>query len=225
MKKLFGSFLAAALLLVMAVPAFATSGKGEILDDADITNVTRLAIATPIYTPPTEAKTTPPTREEIVEIMENARNSSNCYVLTYDEVAQNIKQDINIDIRVLEKKKAAKIYAENIAKYCDAYVLMMATGLDNKRPTLFFGVHRAKDSVQIYDYRVNFGRTDVFDVTTMKEAAEGFFKEFDRSAKAQEKDREKEAKKQMMMTLDGKILTGKDIPDEEENTDDKEDKK
>ena len=77
--------------------------------------------------------------------------------------------------------EAEKVYAQNISRYADTYVITTVTN-NSKRPWLFFYVYNAADSKLMYTYSI---QSNVLDKSAKDyaKAAEEFFKQFDDTAK------------------------------------------
>ena len=106
--------------------------------------------------------------------------------------AAAIRRDTGIDIYSLDIPEAEKVYAQNIKRYADTYVVTTVTN-NSKRPWLFFYVYDSNDSRLMYTYSI---QSNVLDKSAKdySKAAEDFFKQFDETAK---KNLSKEERKKL----------------------------
>ncbi len=195
MRKLVQMLIVVCMVVFSVQVAFANSDKVTIHkdandQDADLASIHRLAIGLPMYTPVDEKD---PTKEEITQAIYDASKVARSYVISYDIAADDIKRDKGVDIKALDRHKAAPEFKNNIAKYADAYVIL--TVANNNGITCFFDVYKAGTDDLLYTYQVVSGRWDKASVETYKKLSEQFFKNFERSADDQQKKAEKEAKK------------------------------
>lgn len=186
MKKFFQLAIISALLVFGIQTAFANTDKVNVVEDADLTIVHRLAINAPLYSPVAEDA---PSKDELTNIIYKASKVSNIYVISYDEIAANIRRDIGIDIKALERRKAAKIFGENIGKYADAYVT--PTVANSSKLVMFFEVSKASNHSLLFDYQIKANRSEKETADTFKLFAEQFYKNLDKSIKHQEKENTK----------------------------------
>jgi len=98
MRKFVQIMLLACLVIFSTQVAFANADKATVQEGADLTDVHRLAIASPLYMPRKDA----PSKDELLAIMNKASSFARCYVLSYDMVAEEIQKDNGIDIRALD---------------------------------------------------------------------------------------------------------------------------
>ena len=191
MKILFRTALTMLLLVALSATTFAVS-RMNVYENVDLQKVQRLAIGMPQYYPPPNA----PTVNEVMNTMFTASRVSKIMILSYDDIASNIKRDKHIDIKQLPPKKAMSIYAANIDKYADALVVATITS-SGKRVGMgmFFEVRDAKDlSVMLCDYQTTAGRGEAESDSVFKALSEDFFHAFDNAVKKQAEDREVSAK-------------------------------
>ena len=190
MKKFFGAFLATLLLVAFsATTAFAYSERMTVYENKDLSTVQRLAIGMPLYWPPYSSA---PSVNDLLSIMFTSSRASKIMILSYDDIASNIKRDKNIDIKQLPKKKAMAVYSENVGKYADACVI--ATVTNGKRLEMFFEVDDAKTFEGLCDYRATASRGDTPSTAVFQTLSEEFFRAFDDATKDQINDREKAAR-------------------------------
>ncbi|MBQ3971915.1 MAG: hypothetical protein II687_06910, partial [Selenomonadaceae bacterium] len=183
------------MVVFSAQVAFASADRETIYKDAndqemDLASIHRLAIGLPLYTPVDEKD---PTKEEITQAIYDASKVARSYVISYDEAAESIKKDAGVDIKALDRHKAAPEFKKNIAKYADAYVIV--TVANNRGITCFYDIYKSGSDDLLYTYQVVAARSENASVETYKKLSEQFFKSFERSAEDQQKKAEKEAKK------------------------------
>ncbi len=189
MKHLLRVMLTTFCLVVFTATAFADGTRMTVYENADLSTVQRIAIGMPQYYPTGENA---PTVNDLMGTMFESSRVSKIMILSYDDIASNIKRDKHIDIKQLPRKKAMAIYAENVGKYADAYVI--ATVTNGKRLQMFFEVGDAKTFAGICDYRATASRGDVASAFVFKELSEEFFRAFDSATKKQITDREEAEK-------------------------------
>ena len=194
MKRLTSLLLA--LFMTVLMSATALADEARIFEGADITVVKRLAIAMPMYYPP---DSNAPTAADLAQLLyETGSRSSDCYIISYDEIANNIKRDTGVDIKMLSTKKAAKSFAENVGNYADAYIV--ATVTNGKKMEMFFAVDDAKTFANLYDYNVIGSKIDKPSLLVFRSMCERFYHRFDRSAEKQQKEFDKAAKEKQLTT-------------------------
>lgn len=186
MKKLVQMLMVLCMVIMSTQVVFANADKTTIAEGADITAVHRLAIAQPLYVEIKDA----PTRAQVTQLIYDASKVARSYVLSYDMMAQSLKQDANIDLKALDKRQAAKAFKENVAKYADAYVV--ATVANNHRTSFFFDVYKSGTDQLLYTYQVV--AEDPANIQNYTDAAKEFYKAFEASAQEQQKKNEKAAK-------------------------------
>lgn len=189
MKKIFATLLMLAVMLTSTVAMAAF--KETISENADIAAVKRLAVALPMHYKIEDAE---PTVEEFTRIISDAGKVARCYVISYDEMAKNIKNDTGVEIDSLQEEDARKAFSASVGKYADAYVLV-TTANNNKKPQFFFEVFDAKSGDLIYVLTTqsrNIGKNS----KDYGKACEDFYKKFDAAAEKSLKDAQKKAKKE-----------------------------
>ncbi len=182
MKRFIQFFLTVCMVVFSAQVAFANTDKVTLYEGADITAVHRMALALPRYTPIGENA---PDKEALNKIVYKASDAGRCYVIAYDEMAENIKSAGGADIKVLDYRKAMKIFKENADKYADAYVIL--TVANNSRTSFFFDVYKSGTNELLYTYQIFANKHDKDDENTYKLLSEQFFKQFEVSVKDQMK--------------------------------------
>ena len=188
MKKLLN--LAAVFVLAIFLGAVSVAEAVEnvnITKGADMTGITRLAIAMPLYSPGEKE----PTKEEFLEILTEASRVSKCFIISYEDITNNIRRDTGVDIKFLERHKAAKAYTENVGKYAEAYVMpTVSLPVDKKKSVMmFFGVYDAKTHAMLFDYQVRAGHTESRNAETYKSLCESFYRRFDKTIETQQKQK------------------------------------
>ena len=188
MRKFFSSLLMM-LILLTSTAAFAAYTE-TVEEDADLAAVKRLAIDLPDYYKVEEAE---PTVEVFTENFYTASKAARCYVISYDEIANNIKKDTGIDITALNYMERKKVYRENVGKYADAFVVATIAN-NSSKPQFFFEVRNASDSSMLYVLSSQSGDIGKNEKDYVK-ACEDFYKKFDAAAEKSLKDSKKKAKK------------------------------
>lgn len=181
MRKFVQIMLLACLVIFSTQVAFANADKATVQEGADLTDVHRLAIASPLYMPRKDA----PSKDELLAIMSKASSFARCYVLSYDMVAEEIQKDNGVDIRALDRRQASKVYKEGVAKTADAYVVL--TVANNGRTNFFFDVYKSGTNDLLYTYQIVANKSEPDNEVTFNLLCEQFFKNFERSVGEQAK--------------------------------------
>ena len=182
--------LALLFMLMMIVGACEAATKEDVYNGEEVTKINRLAIAYPDYIQSLE---TEPTISEFINLILEASKVSKRTIVSYDDMASKIKQNTGLDIKVLPKKDARKIFKENVYKYVDGYVSF--TLANNSRLNMFCEVYAADSHELLYVLRVEGGKSDeTKNASTYKEMAEEFYKAFDSAIQNEIKKKEKEEK-------------------------------
>lgn len=190
MRKFVQILIMVCMVVFSAQVAFAHSDKVTVQEGADLASVHRLAIGMPEYVPVGE---TAPTKDDVLHAVADASKVARCYVVSYDAAAEGIKSDKGVDIKSLDRRKAATEFKNDVSAYADAYVIL--TVANNSSLVLFYDVYKAGTNELLYSYQIAANRSDKDEVDTYKMLSEQFFKNFERSAEDQQKKSEKEAKK------------------------------
>ena len=190
MRKLVQAFLIICMVVLSAQVAFANSDKVTVYEGANLSSIHRLAIGRPLYTPVAKED---PTIDDLTEAVASASKVARCYVVPYNDMAQGIRADKGIDIKALDRRKAAAEFKKSVAKYADAYVIL--TVANNSGITFFFDIYKSGSDELLYTYEITANRSEKASVETYRTLSEQFFKHFERSAEEQQKKTEKEAKK------------------------------
>ena len=188
MKKIFTALLLVSMLLVSSVAMAAFTET--VPEDSEIASVKRLAIAFPRHYKTLE---TEPTAEELATIMSAAARVARCYVVSYDEIAANIKRDTGVDIKELDVNKAQEVFEKNVGKYADGFVVV-TTATNSKKVQYFFDVTRADDGNVVYSLTTQSGDLSR-DLKGYTKACEDFYKKFDTAAETKIKEIEKKERK------------------------------
>ena len=189
MKKLVQWILAAVFMIVSCPSALAYVETVKPQEGQTIADVETLALAAPFYTP----KEGVPTLDEYIQIL----NTSGAKILkgnlvTYDVVAQGIRQKTGKDLYAMDRRPAKAIYEQNVMDYADAYVVSTVTM--SRRTVFFFDVFRAGTNELLYSYEIIMESDDPNDVKNYTEMVGKFYKNFNWSAESQKKDRKEAAK-------------------------------
>lgn len=190
--------LALLFMLIMIVGACEAATKEDVYNGEEVIKIQSLAIAYPNYIQTLE---TEPSINEFINVILEASKASKLTIVPYDDMASKIKQNTGLDIKVLPKKDAQKIFKENVYKYVNAYVSF--TLANNSRLNMFCEVYAANTHELLYVLRVEGGKSnEVKNARTYKEMAVEFYKAFDsaiqteiKKKEKEEKDKEKEEKK------------------------------
>lgn len=187
MRKFFGGILLSAMLLISSTAMAAY--QETIPENSEIASVKRLAVAFPRHYKTME---TEPTAEQLADIMFNASKVARCYVISYDDIAANIKKDTGVDVKELNEIEAAKVFEQNISKYADGYVVA-TTATNSKKVQYFFDVMKS-DGTLVYSLTTQSGDIGR-DLKGYTKACEDFYKKFDTAAENKIKADEKAARK------------------------------
>jgi len=194
MKKTVQLLLVICMLVLSAQLAFAAEGERETIQTgADLVPIHRLAIGKPLYMPPNDKA---PTNDQLTEIVFDASKKARSYVMSYDAVAESIRAESSVDIKSLDRVKAAKACRENVGKYADAYVIV--TVANNSTTIFFFEVFKAGTNELLYTYEVaagKTGRSGVDTKDTYMDLSEKFYQHFEDAAQKQAKEADKKNKK------------------------------
>lgn len=194
MKKLFMLFTALTVMM-LSVTAFAANEQEALTDGADITVIRRMALAEPLYNPMKDG----PSLADVSQAVYDAAALTKVYVISYGDIAANIKRDTDVDIRPLNHRQAMKIFRLCVPKYVDAYVV--PTIANNNRKTVFFDVYQIKTDALLYRYQLTADKHAEDSYMTYKALSEQFFKRFDRAIENQKRRKAVEAEKQAKLDL------------------------
>ena len=192
-------------MLMMIVGACEAATAETVYNGEKLSKMQRLVIAYPDYYQSLEKE---PTIDEFINLLYEAGKESKSNVISYDEMASKIKQNTGIDIRVLPKKDARKVFNENVYMYADGYVFF--TLANNSRLNLFCEVYIPNTNELAYVLRVEAGKSDeTKNSSTYKEMAKEFYSAFERAVQSEgkklvaaEKDKEKEKEKSKSKSKD-----------------------
>ena len=189
MKNIVRLFALFCAFIFSSQVAFAGVEKETVPEGADISSIRILAIGLPDYYPVGDKA---PTEDELLKIIYTASKKSKTEIMSYDSVAQSIRSDKKIDIKVLNKYKARKYFLENVGKYADAYVV--TTVANNSRTVFFFDVYKPGEKEMSYRCEIRAEKYDADDELTYAKIAEQFYKEFDNAIESQQKKAAKKEK-------------------------------
>ena len=189
MKKWVRWILAVVFMMVSCPSALAYTEMVKPQEGQTIADVETLAIGAPFYT----EKEGVPTLEEYIQIL----NTSGAKILkgnivTYDTVAQGIRQKTGKDVYTMGRRLAKSVFEQNVSDYADAYVVSTVTM--SRLTVLFFDVYRAATNELIYSYEIILESDDPNDVKTYTEMVGKFYKNFNGSVEAQKKEQKETAK-------------------------------
>lgn len=155
-----------------------------------IADVETLAIGAPLYT----SKEGYPSKEEYVGILNDmGAKVLKERIVTYNTVAQGIRQKTGKDVYTLDRIPAAKIFKDNVMDFADAYLVSTVTM--SRRTVMFFDVYRAGTNELLYGYELILDNEDKDDVKTYSELVEKFYKHFISVQESQKKEKEKADRK------------------------------
>ena len=145
----------AALLMCVMWSTACFAGQAETIEEgADLTKINKLTICLPYYTKMLEGE---PTTEELLKALAEASKRAKGYeVISYNDLAREIKADTAIDIRRLPIPESKKVYKEYVSRYADAYLFV--TIANNSRVNLFGSVYTAGTHELLYDFRIEGGK-------------------------------------------------------------------
>jgi hypothetical protein len=189
MRKMVQMLVALMMLVLSTQVAFANIDKATVVEGSDLNAVHRMAAAVPLYT---QVKGAPTLNEVSQTLYAASAVAHNVVVLSYDMVAQNIMNDTHVNIKTLDRRQSVKVFKENVAKYADAYVV--TTVANNSRTIFFFDVYKAGTNELMYTYEIAENGGDKDDVGTYLTMTQQFYKNFERSAQDQIRQREKAAR-------------------------------
>ncbi len=171
-----------AFVLMIGVCEAATAET--VNNGAELARMKRLAVAYPDYYQTLEKE--PTLNEFMTALFEAGRVARDTYVVSYDSMVNNIKADTGIDIKVLPKAEARRIFKEHVYKYADGY--LYATLANNSRLNLFCEVYLPNTNELVYVLRVEGSKSDeTKNVKTYKEMAEEFYRAFEKAVQTEEK--------------------------------------
>ena len=188
MKKLF-TLLTALAIMMLSATAFAANEQEALADGADITGIRRMAMAEPLYNQMKDG----PSLADVTQAVYDASALTKAYVISYGDIASNIKRDTDVDIRPLNHRQAMKVFRLCVPKYVDAYVV--PTIANNNRKTVFFDVYQVKTDALLYRYQLTADKNAEDSYMTYKALSEQFFKKFDRAIENQKRRKAIEAEK------------------------------
>ena len=178
------------MLAVSCPSAFAYVETASPQEGQTVADVETLALGAPLYT----AKEGYPTKEEYIGILNDmGAKVLKGGIVTYDTVAQGIRQKTGKDIYALDRIPAAKIFKDNVMDFADAYVVSTVTM--SRRTVLFFDVYRAGTNERLYGYEMILDSDEADDVKTYSELVGKFYKHFASVQETQKKEKEKADRK------------------------------
>ena len=175
-------------MLILMTGISEASTQETINNGEELSRMQRLAIAYPDYYKTLENE---PNFNEFLNTLYEAGSVSKNNIISYDEMATKIKQSTGIDIKVLSKKDARKIFREHAYKYTDGYVVF--TLANNSRLNMFCEVYVPSTNELAYVLRIEGSKSDESkNAKTYKTMAEEFYRAFDRAVQTELKKKEKE---------------------------------
>ncbi len=191
MRKIIRILLLVMVFTLSCPSAFAYVEIASPQEGQSVADVETLAIGAPLYT----SKEGYPTKNEYVGILnEMGAKVLKGGVVTYDFVAQGIRQKTGKDVYALDRIPAAKIYKDNVLDFADAYLVSTVT-MSSRRTVLFFDVYRAGTNERLYGYELLLDSDEKDDVKTYSEMVEKFYKHYASVQETQKKEKEKAERK------------------------------
>ena len=190
MKKLILFLFLAVFMSVFCPSALAYVETATPQEGQTIADTETLAIGAPLYT----AKEGVPTKTEYIGILNDMGTKVlKNRIVTYDTIAQGIRQKTGKDVYALDRIPAAKVFRDHVMDFADAYVVSTVTM--SRRTVLFFDVYRAGTNELLYSYELILDSDDKDDVKTYSEMVGKFYKNFVAAQASQKKDKEKAERK------------------------------
>lgn len=177
-----------AVLLMMFMVKVEAATAETVYDGEAVSRIKRLAVAYPMYFKAGEKE---PELVEFINLISEAGSvSKEVQVITYDQMIDKIKGDTGIDIKVLPKKDAKRIYEEQVYKFADAYLVI--TLANNSRANMFCEVRIPNTNDTAYVLRVEGSKFDENKTAkSYKGMAEEFYRTFEKAVKTEEKKLQK----------------------------------
>ena len=175
-------------VIALMIGSVCEAALAETVDNGpELARVKRLAIGYPDYFKTLENE---PTVDELLRNIAEAGKVSKNNIISYDDMATKIKKDTGIDIKVLPKMDARKIFKEHVYKYADAYLLV--TIANNSRVSMFCDVYAVNTNERIYSIQIQTGKSEDSKTTkAYKAMAEEFYKAFDKAVQTESKKKDK----------------------------------
>ena len=175
-------------MFVLMIGACEAATKEDIYNGAELARMQRLAIAYPDYFQSLEKE---PSINEFINVLYEASKVSKSNIISYEEMATKIKQSTGIDIKVLPKNDARRIFKEHVYKYADGYLFVGLS--NNSRLNMFCEVYVPNTNELAYVLRVEGGKSDeTKNAKTYKTMAEEFYRAFDKAVQSEAKKKDKE---------------------------------
>ena len=184
--KLIKKFFPMLFALMLMINVCDAAGMAESVDNPEeLAQIKRLAIYYPDYYP--VYKDEPKDVFELMSALYEAGRVSKTYIIPFDEIASKIKGDTGVDIKVISKIDARKIFKEQAYKYADAYLYV--TVANNAKINIFYDVYLVNTNERIYSLQLAGGKSDYEkSVKSYKSITETFYKTFDKAVQEAEKN-------------------------------------
>ncbi len=186
MKKILQMLVIACMVVLGTQVAFANVDKSTVIEGADLTGIHRLAVGSPLYMQVNEKA---PNKAQLTQIVYDASRSARTVVVSYDTVADGVRNVKSIDMKALPRREGAKVFKENVVDYADAYVIL--TVANNSFTEFFFDVYKAGTNDLLYSYSVAANRHEEDSADTFKSMSEQFYSSFEREVDKQMKQKKK----------------------------------
>ena len=180
MRKIIQMLVIVCMVVLSTQVAFANAEKETLIEGADITSIHRIAVGAPLYQP---VAANAPSKDMITKIVYDASRVTRNHVVSYDTVADNIRATKGVDVRVLERRQAGKIFKESLGDLADAYVIL--TVANNSRTSFFFDVFKVGTNELLYSYEIRANKNEGDTEKTYANFCEQFYKHFDRGVEKQ----------------------------------------
>ena len=183
--------IVAALFMLTLMIGMCEAADNEIIDnEEELAKVKRLAIYYPNYYHYEEYAGEPPDVNSFMKVLFDAGRVSKNTIISYDEMTDKIKMDYGIDMKVLSKIEARKVFKSHAYQYSDAYVVV--TVANNSRVAMFFDVYAVNTNERLYSFQVSGGKSNGDKtVRAYQTLAEQFYRAFDKAVQESAKNQNK----------------------------------
>lgn len=172
MRKLIQILVVVCMVVLSTQVAFANYEEETVMEGADLASINRIALGAPLYQQIGNA----PSLEMLSKVFYESSRVTRDYVMSYDMVADDIRATKGIDITVLERRQAAKLFKEHVPAVADAYVIL--TVANNSRTSFFFDVYKSGTNDLLYTYAIRANRGEDDSLQAYNNFCEQFFKHF-----------------------------------------------
>ncbi len=180
MRKLIQMLVIACMVVLGTQVAFANYDNETVVEGADLASIDRIAIGAPLYQIVDQDA---PSKDMLKKIIYDASRVTRTQVVSYDDVAANIRSTKGVDVAVIDRHKAAKLFKECVPELADAYVIL--TVANHSRTSFFFDVYKTGTNELLYTYEIRANKSEENSVRTYKNFCEQFYRHFDRAVDKQ----------------------------------------